>query len=189
MRFLCYGSVFFVEKRMKYRAIICLMVLVFSVESSVFAADMTKIYKKAEKDAKKGHIDFAFMGYRKVLSSNPKESYKQKALFAIAEYYYQMLDCKNSTKYFKEYLKVSNDDNGKLFAFVYLMKLAMLENNGALIANLEDEIKLVKRNSFIFDNTKEYRFASPLNREHRAVYYIDKIEFYVERENIASIFF
>lgn len=174
---------------MKYKLTTIMITFIIAMQSTAFAADMTKIYKKAEQDARRGHIDFAFMGYRKILSSNPKESYKQRALFAIAEYYYHMADYKSSTKYFKEYLEVSEDENGKLFAFVYLMKLAMVDKDEALIANLEDEIKLVKRNSFIFDNTKEYIFESPLNRDHRAVYYIDKIEFYVESENIASIFF
>ncbi|MBU0468541.1 MAG: hypothetical protein KJ736_05695 [Candidatus Omnitrophica bacterium] len=174
---------------MKVRKTIFIIILTFAMEYSAFATDMSKIYKKAESDAKGGHADFAFMGYRKVLSANPKESYKQQALFAVAEYYYKMSDHKNSAKYFKEYLKVSKDENGRLFAFVYLMKLAKIEKNESLIVDLESEIKLVKRNSFIFDNTKEYSFESPLNRNHRAVYYIDKIEFYVEKENIASIFF
>ena len=177
------------ERRKKFRVTIFLVILTFAMHSFAFAADMTKIFKKAEKDAKMGHPDFAFMGYRKVLSANPKESYKRKALFAIAEYYYQIADHKSSENYFKEYLKVSKDENGRLFAYVYLMKLAKIEKNESLILGIEEEIKLVKRNSFIFDNTKEYLFESPLNRNHKAVYYIDKIEFYVEKENIASIFF
>ena len=174
---------------MKIKMIFKIIVLMLLIENFAYASNITRIYKKAENAAKKGNIDFAFMNYRSILSSNSNSNYRQRALFAIGEYFYLMADKRNTQKYFNNYLEITTNLNGKLFACVYLLNIAKHCNDDVLTNKLENEIRIIKQNSFIFKEKKEYKYNSPLKRKHKAVYYIDKIEFFVEGEKLAKIFF
>ena len=174
---------------MKLKILLVIVFLLVVPNCLARASSVESISRKAEKSARKGQVDFAFMRYRSLLSSNPKVSFRRRALFAMGEYYYMMSDHKNATKYFNEYLKVAKNEEAILFASVYLFDLAKKNRDVRDAERLENEIKLAKRNSFIFDESKEYSYWSPLNRMHKAVYNIDEIRIYVEGENIASIVF
>ena len=55
----------------------------------------------------------------------------------------------------------------------------------------EDKIRKAiiefKSNSFLFEESKNYEWRSPLYKEYKALFFIDKIEFYVNEEFLAKM--
>jgi tetratricopeptide (TPR) repeat protein len=163
--------------------VVCVLLSVPAVEAGHYKMD----FVRAKKAALDGNMDFAFMNYRSVLRGNPRGKYRVEALFANAEYYYSMDQMKEAKMYFNEYLSSSENANGKLFALIYQLKLAKQEKNIQLIKKIEKDVVLFQQQSFIFKKSKEYLYMSPMNREHKAVYAIDKIRFYLEGALFAEI--
>ncbi|MCD4778988.1 MAG: hypothetical protein K8S27_00350 [Candidatus Omnitrophica bacterium] len=170
------------------RTMIVIMTGLFVLSaSSVDAGNYKVAYARAKKAAVSGNMDFAFMNYRSVLRSNPNGKYRVNALFAIGEYYFSMDQTDEAKMYFKDYLSSSENTNGKLFALIYQLRLAQKSRNIQLIKKIEKDVVLFQQQSFIFKKSKEYLYMSPMNREHKAVYAIDKIRFYMEGALFAEI--
>lgn len=147
-------------------------------------------YHKAEQLAQAGQIDFAFMQYRKILHQyQSDETERLKALFALGEYYYLRADHQTAFKYFQEFIDQSQDTDAQLFALMYLYKMAIFAKDDELKNDIIKDIIEVKRNSYIFDDEKEYDFLSPLDRHHKAVYTANEIKFYVKDQFVAEISF
>ena len=166
-----------------FLTVLCIQLMVPAV-----SATETKFYlSEARKAAQTGQIDFAFMNYRSLLREQPESSDKLQALFAMGEYYFLQTDFLQAELFFKEYLQGSRDPNGCLFAKFYLWKMAGAGHDKYLTSQLVKELKMPKAHTFIFRDSEEYIYKSPLNRKHLAVYFIDKIEFYVEGNLLAQV--
>lgn len=176
------------KAKLKYVSLAGLLLgMLFLSAGPCFAKSAIQEYWEAKRSAKRGQKDFAFMHYRSILREYPSSKYKDQALFANGEYYYINFDYRQSKKYFEQFLEVSGDQNGKLFALAYLLKIAEYNNDTEALKALKEQMVGTKRQGFLFEDYKEYDYDSPLLRSHKAVYGIETIEFKIEGESFAKI--
>jgi hypothetical protein len=152
-----------------------------------FAQTDAQIYSMAVKAAQSGELDFSFMHFRSLLRNTRNSKYKERALFAIGEYFYLNAGYSDAASAFEQFISDYPNSRGYIFALAYLFKIAKIRGDAPLVKNLEKKILTHKQQSFLFSNFKEYKYNSPFCRKHRAVYYIDRIEFYVDGEFFAKI--
>ena len=142
-----------------------------------FAENESQLYAKAVKAAKTGNPDFAFMYYNAIARNYPQSKYREQILFAKGEYFFQLPQYGQAAEMFKAFLTDYPDSNGKLFALVYLFRIAEFEKNKSQLNDLKKAIVTFKQVGFIFKEFKEYKNRSPLYRPYRAVFHIDKVDF------------
>lgn len=174
-------------KKIVYSLIVSSTLIVLSGNLPVSAESNSSLINRATKEVKQGQIEFALMRYRAILRKGTQSKYADKALFALGEYFFVHSNYEYANNFFKQYIDLQNNNNGKLFALAYLLKIAQSQNDQKLSKNLEKEIKILYPQSFIFRKVKEYKFNSPLSRKHKAVYSIDYIEFEIEDMKLAKI--
>ena len=172
---------------LRLRVLVISLLFVISTSTYVYAGWDTELFSKASKAVQRGEIDFAFMQYRSIVSNYPNSRYHNDALFANAEYYFLKSNFREADYYFKIYLKQEMDPNGKLFALAYRLRIARIYNKAALIEDLEQQIISLRQQAFVFEKFKEYAYQSPFNRQHKAVYSINKIEFYVNDQIFEAV--
>ena len=144
-------------------------------------------YSQAVKYARAGQADFAFMYFNKLLRNYPKSKYRDQALFATGEYYFGNFGLKQAESAFQAFVDEYPDSNERLYALAYLLSVARKNNDEARVSGLEKQIIDLQQVSLIFRKTKETSFTSPLHQFHKAIIYIDKIEFFVEGELFAKV--
>ena len=152
-----------------------------------FAPGAVQVYSKAVEFAEAGQADFAFMHYNKLLRNYPTSKYREQALFATGEYYFQISGFQEAATAFKTFLDEYPDSKERLYVLAYLLSIAQRNQNTASIQGLEKQIIDLQQVSFVFRETKEIVYRSPLYQSYKVVIHIDKIEFYVEGELFAKV--
>jgi outer membrane protein assembly factor BamD (BamD/ComL family) len=145
-----------------------------------------ELYSNARESAKSGNLNFAFMYYRQILDDFPASKYSEQALFGTGEYYFLTLNFRESASSFIKFIGDYPQSKAKPFALMYLLKIAEKEER-LLMDDFKKDIMGLKQSIFLFKDYKEHKYRSPLLRELKAVYYIDKVEFYVQGELFAKI--
>ncbi|MCK5083633.1 MAG: outer membrane protein assembly factor BamD [Candidatus Omnitrophica bacterium] len=167
----------------------CIWVILISLwlGSVGFAPGAVQVYSKAVEFAKAGQEHFAFMHYNKLLRNYPASKYREQALFAIGEYYFRVSGFQDAATAFKTFLDEYPDSKERLYALAYLLSIAQRDQNVLFVQGLEKQIIDLQQVSFVFRETKEIAYRSPLDQSYKAVIHIDKIEFYVEGELFAKV--
>ncbi len=173
----------------KYKDKILFLVCFFFILSlaSGYAQEAGQLYSTAVAEARSGNIHLAFMRFRTILLNYPDSKYAENALFAIGEYYSLIADYPDAIKAFTQYLNEYPDSKANVFVFMYLLKIARIQEKEKAVKDFEKKIITLKQTTFLFRESKEYKYRSPFYRKHRVVYYIDKIECYVDGELFAKI--
>jgi len=167
-----------------------LSVLILTVPfTSSWAGEDGKIYKQACQSARAGRVDAAFMDYRAILRDFPSSKYAEKAAFAEGEYYFWMPEYRQSMISLNEFVQKYPESDAKLFALAFLLKMAEGKNDEAFAKVLRQQIIEFKNISLIFKKYDEYAYRSPLYKEYKAIYHIDKVEFLVDQELFLTILF
>ncbi len=154
---------------------------------TVYAQEDKQIYYEGINAAKSGDFISAFMNFQSIVANSAESKYKPDALFATGEYYFDTENYRGANDAFVKLINDYPDSKSKLFALVYLLKIAEIQGNEAVVSNLENAILTFKQQIFLFKNSKEFKYKSPLGKKYKAVYYIEKIEFYLEGELFAQI--
>jgi outer membrane protein assembly factor BamD (BamD/ComL family) len=155
--------------------------------SAGFAPSETQLYSKAIQFAKAGQGHFAFMQYSELLRNYPTSKYRDLALFATGEYYFQVSGFQDAEKAFKMFLDEYPDARERTYALAYLLNIARRNDNAASAEDLKKQIIDRQQVSFVFRESKEVTYRSALNQNYKTVIYIDKIEFYVEGKLLAKV--
>jgi outer membrane protein assembly factor BamD (BamD/ComL family) len=148
-----------------------------------------QLYVRAMKYVQAGDTDFAFLDLCKILERYPKSKYVQQALFAAGEYYFLLADYMDAARSFERFIDDYPQSEARPFALAYLFKIAVIEQKIDLIKELEIEIATSKQLSFLFRDFKEHRYLSPFSRQYKALYFIDRIEFYINDELFTKVFY
>lgn len=172
---------------MKNKVFWLFLLFIFSVFNAASAQNEGQLYSKAVREARSGNRDAAFMYFRALLADHPDSKYTEKALFATGEYYFSVNDNSDAFRAFTRYIDDYPDSQATAFALMYLLKIAEQQRQESFSKDIEMMIVTLKRLSFLFRESKEYRYQSPLCRKYRAVYYIDKVEFFIDGEFFAKI--
>jgi outer membrane protein assembly factor BamD (BamD/ComL family) len=152
-----------------------------------YGQDSHEIYQEGVQAARAGDLDYAFMYFQSLVKESPESKHGNDALFAMGEYYFVKGDYPDANNAFIKLINDYPDSKGEVFALAYLLKIAESRGNDDLAQNLEDKIVTSKRLVLLFKDSKEYKYKSPLNKKYKAVYYIDKVHFYLDGELFAQI--
>ncbi len=152
-----------------------------------FTPGSSQVYSKAVKFAKAGQSDFAFTQYSKLLRNYPTSKFRDQALFAIGEYYFKNFGFKQAAEAFQTFIDEYPDSDERLYALAYLLNIAKKDSNESFAQSLEKQIIDLQQVSFVFRNSKEIAYRSPLYQNYKAIVHIDKIELYVEGELFAKV--
>jgi len=172
----------FIKRQHYVWIVVCLLL---GITGLAYAS--SQIYSKAVKFAKSGQIDFAYMQYNKLLRTYPMSKYRDRALFATGEYYFQNFGFKQASEAFQSFIDEYPDSDERLYALAYLLSIAKKDSNESFAQSLEKQIIDLQQVSFVFRDSKEITYKSPLFQNYKAIIHIDKIEFYVEGELFAKV--
>ena len=172
---------------MKSKILFLVLVSILLAGGVSHAREDQEIYSAALENAKSGNREFAFMYFRSILTKYPDSKYTQDALFAVGEYYFLLADYDDAFEAFGRYTRDYPHSQETPFVLIYLFKMAKIKGKDSLAGKLEKAIVTFRRLSLLFRNSRDYKYRSPLFRKHRVVYYIDKVEFYVDEELFAKI--
>lgn len=170
-----------------FKVSILFLFLFLLFSQTLFAEEDAQVYSRAREAAQSGHMDFAFMYYRSILNDYPDSKFKAQALFAQGEYYFLLPNYHESASLFNKFISLNPDPKEKLFALAYLLKIAQIQGNESLEKDLQKTILTLNPMDLVFRDFKEYNYRSPLDRKHKAVFRIDKIQFYVQGEMFVQI--
>lgn len=172
---------------MKRKIIFLLLLAAIFSPGITQASDDRELYSQAVENAREGNKDFAFMYFKDIIERYPDSPYTEAAVFACGEYYYRIADYDDALRMFGQLEAASANPKETLFVLMYLFKIAEAKKEWSFLERLKKDIITFKRLSFLFRNFKEYKYRSPLFGQYRAVYYIDKVEFYIDGELFAQI--
>lgn len=170
-------------------------VFLLGLVSSGFALDInffepeesSWLYAQARAEARRGNYDFAFLHFHALASEFPDSKYLEKSLFAIGEYHYLEKNYPEATTAFLQLITDYPKAPSTLFAMCYLMKIAQERQDSVIIPELEKGIATFHQLSLVFRNSKEFSYESALLRKHKVIYYIDKVEFFINGDLFAQI--
>ncbi|MCG8431518.1 MAG: hypothetical protein MJA29_10145 [Candidatus Omnitrophica bacterium] len=146
-----------------------------------------KDFFQGEQAARRGDIDGAFMHFRSVVMGEAEQLYYGQALFAVGEYYYLKGVYTEAVKSFTQFVKNDPRSEARIFALAYLMKIAEFQERDSLAEILRHQIATFRQVSLLFRDSREFEYLSCLQRNLKVVYYIDKVEFYVNEELFTRI--
>ncbi len=138
------------------------------------------LYYKRFHAARFGDKDFAFMNFKMFLGDFPKSKLAKEALFAVGEYYFSISDYRDAAKSFIGFIDLYPESKAKLFALAYLREIAKHEKNEELIEKISKEIITSKQLRLLFSEFKEYVYWSAFSNKYKAVFFIDKVEIYID---------
>ncbi len=170
--------------------ILLLFFIIFflGARSSEGTAEAMRYFQKARRFAVSGELDFAFMNYKAALQEDLKGKFASRALFAMGEYAFCQGMKDKAREYFRRYLRTEDaESNGRLFALAYLLRMARDTEDRAEAREIAIRILSLKRQGFLFQDQKVYRYKSPLRRDHEAVYTIDEIDIFIEGDAFEKI--
>jgi len=146
-----------------------------------------QLYSQARRALKLKKLDFAFLHFNTIVDKHPDSKYAQKSLLAMGEYYFSTAAYYEATLTFKRFIEKYPDSAAEPFAKVYLLKIAQIEKNNKLAKDLEHQIINSQQLSLVFRDFKEHKYLSALSKDYKAVYFIDRMEFYIDEELFAKI--
>lgn len=172
---------------MKIRAIILLSAVLAAGPFPAMAAEDDVIHARAVRAAGSGQMDFVYMDYGIILRDYPGSKYTPQALFAHGEYFFLMHDLTQAAQMFETYLNQYPQAEGELFALAYLMAIAGQRNNAERVEELKNEILSRQRLGLVFSDSKDFHYLSPMSRKLKVAFYIDRIEFYEDKNLIDKV--
>jgi uncharacterized protein YihD (DUF1040 family) len=172
---------------MKTKILAVVLSCVFILSGAGFCQDCGNDYKTAIQAAKTKEMDLCYLYLDSFLRGCPGSKLRDRVLFASGEYNFSRNNFKQATTNFVELVDDYPDFKGKLFALAYLYKIAESAGQEELMEKLKTEIVTFKRVSLLFRNSQKYVYKSPLLKRHKVVYYIDRVEFYLDGESFAQI--
>ncbi|OGX05388.1 MAG: hypothetical protein A2Z88_00695 [Omnitrophica WOR_2 bacterium GWA2_47_8] len=172
---------------MRFRNWTFTLSLLLVLTPCAFARNLHEMNAMAVRSVKAGNKDFAYLYYRSILREFPHSKYAQDALFAVSEYHFLYGDYGQARKYFKEFAEKYPQSPAKIFALAYQFRLAQIFHDQPDQDSLQKAIANFTQVSLVFRDYKEFKYTSAMQRPLRAVYYIDKIEFYAGEDLFAKI--
>ncbi len=171
----------------RYVIVFAFAFLIFLPVDSAYSQRGRDLYYKGVEAARFGDKDFAFMYFRMFLRKHPKSELAAGALFSLGEYYFGVFDHYDATKAFSRFIASYPKSEAKLFALAYLLELARDEGKKDLAEKLKKEIVTSKQLSLLFSEFKKHTYVSSFSREYKAIFFIDKVEIYIDGEFFSKI--
>jgi outer membrane protein assembly factor BamD (BamD/ComL family) len=168
------------------RIFVLIFVLLLNA-SFAHAEGSRKLYQSGKRSARQGDEGYAFMFFQDLLKDFPDSHYAPDALFACAEYYFQMGALTDARQLFLKFVNDYPENRSRPFALVHLAKIASSQGQEEVARSLQKEIVVSQQLVLLFREFKEFQYVSALNRKHKVVHFIDRVEFYRDGELFEQI--
>ena len=175
--------------KMKLLFVILVTICLLNFPEKSSADDADSIFLRAKDSMRKGQLDFAFSNLHFLTSLYPESKHYKPALFALGEYYYDIGDYYNASEKFNEILNIDPESEAKIFIKLYLIEIAKKRGRADRVNSLKKEIVAYEQLSLLFRDFKEYLYISALMKNYKAIYYIDKIEFFIDEKPFSTLFY
>jgi hypothetical protein len=156
---------------------VCLL-LSSCLRSPLRASDAGDDYARAVAAGKRKDYSAAFMHFRPL--TERASPYREASLFAVGEYYVLKNVQADAIKALATLVREYPASRYRVFALWYLEMVAERIGRSDLAREYQQHIIMMRQHSFLFRQSKEWSVISPLQRKLKVVYYIDKVEFYVD---------
>lgn len=169
--------------------ILLLIIVIQIIAGPVFSygQEGTDLYRGAKQAVKAGDRDFAFMQFHSLLRLSTTSPYYQEALFATGEYYFVLANYYDAHSAFAKFVELYPQSEAMPFAIVYLLKMEQLRQGNQY--ELKKKVITFKQLSLLFSEYKEYLYKSPLGSNYKAVYFIDRVDIYINEELFETVYF
>ena len=137
--------------------------------------------------AKEGENDFAFMDFKTVLDDCPGSRHCVAAGFAQGEYYFLQNNLAMARDEFKNFYAQYPRHQEALVALAYLFQIAKIQRHTDDMKAYRSKAASFRQLTFIFNDKKLFKFLSGFQRQHKLVYYINKVELYVNGQLFTEI--
>jgi len=172
---------------MKIKIITLVFICFMLSTTNIFAQTSRSVYYRGVRAARSGKKDFAFMYFRDFLQSAPDSPLAESALFALGEYYYFSRNPSQSAQYFNRFITRYPRSKAKIFACSYLLDMARKSNRTDLAKRLEREIVTFYKLRLVFSKYKRFTYNSAFDKKYKALYYMNKVEIYIDGELFTQI--
>lgn len=172
-------------KKIKIIALVSLTACLFT--QAAYSDESQRLYHEGLSLARSGDMDFAFMRYQLLLENYSDTEFTEDVLFAVGEHYFSMSDYYNAAMTFNEFINLYQESNALPFALIYLAKISRQAGKEDLAVNFEKAVISFKQTSLLFSNFKEHTYVSSFYKKYKAVYFIDRVEIYINNELFAKI--
>ncbi len=171
----------------RYCILIAVMLMLTVAEG--FARDDRSVYQCAREAAASADQNSAFSFFHSLLRFGEASPYYDDALFAVGEYYFWNSDYGDSRTALTALLTCYPQGKAAPFAAAFLLRIDESSRPGFSSDDLRKKIITFKQLSLLFSEYKEYSYNSPLGNLYKAVYFIDRVEFYRNGELFETIIF
>ena len=169
-------------KKINYILLFAVGFIVIFGAQNLYGFDAMAQYNKAIKYIKMKQPDFALMEFRGVVRDFPKSVFARKAMFAMAEYYYDNKIYYDAIDNFTLYANNYPKSKASVFAKAYLLKImGEIDNPSQEETKAFESIKKELFSKPLFLLFKEYKktsYKSDSRNKFKIRYYIDNIEVY-----------
>lgn len=153
----------------------------------VKASEADLEWKEAIDLVKEEEYDFAFMDFQIIHEDYPNSRYAMAAGFAKGEYYFLQNNLDMAAGAFKDFYATYPQHQEALIALAYLYQIAKVQGHTDEMKEYHRKAALFRQLTFIFNDKKFYTFLSGFRRTHKLVYYINKVELYVNGKLFTEI--
>ena len=167
---------------------IVLACCLFLCSVNAYAINEKDTFNMAVDNALNDSLDFAFIDFHSIVKESYNSKYYKDSLFAVGEYYFDVGDYYDAGRVFSEYIEKYCDSKAVPFALVYLLKIGK-GINSSVVPYLEKDIIESRQLSLLFSEYKENSYLSPMQKKYRVLYFIDRVEFYINGELFEKILY
>jgi hypothetical protein len=152
-----------------------------------WASEADLEWKEAIDLAKQGENDFAFMDFDSILKDYPNSRHSMAAAFALGEYYFLQNNLPMASETFENFYTQYPQHQEALVALAYLFKIAKTQNHPNDLEKYRNQAASFRQLTFIFNDKKSFKFISGFQRKYTLIYYINKVELYVNGKLFTGI--
>lgn len=160
--------------------VIVILVIWLLAYPGVYVEANKQLYRQAVKAAGAGEPDAAFMNFRLFSEEFKNSKLAENTIFAMGEYYFLTSDYYDALAVFSRFIQRYPKSKARIFALAYLLEIAKKERDIELAENLAKAIISSRQVVLLFSESKETRYLSPFLKNYKAVYSIDRLEFYID---------
>ncbi|MDD5614255.1 MAG: hypothetical protein PHQ54_04195 [Candidatus Omnitrophica bacterium] len=171
------------------QVIISFLLFFLFLASFADAQNDKAIFKRALRSAKNGKTDFAFCDFHLLVELHRGSFHYSESLFAVGEYYFATKAYGHAKNIFLKILDVNPASKTKIFVKSYLLEIAKIEGDTDSVTEIRKSIISSEQLSLLFRDFKEYAYVSPMFKSHRVVYFIDRIEFFIDDKLFSEIYY
>ena len=175
--------------KIRFRVIFVIVLPILLLAQSGCILKGRHLYVEGRQFAQSGDLDFAYMKFHKLYDTYPKSIFAEKCLFGIGEYYFLNSNYHDAAEVFNRFLTHYPESKAQPFVQAYLLKIALIRGNVQQTKKMEKEIINSEQLSFLFSQFKQVKYRSVFSKSYKAVYFIDRTEFYVGGVLIAKVLY